>query len=415
MDKKDCNFERDETHQFQVGEEVYVLDKNKLDIYEAIIEKIGKKYYSVHYPEYPDDDGPVGFHRVLMRTTRNKEIYDQQEAIRRRREAEAEEEEEEANEEEDSSSENAEEEEKGHEEEEEKKEKPKKEKAPRKPREPKPKKERAPRKPKPKKPSAAAIGKSLAAVLREAKNTHIKSVPDFEGWLDENYQSDEIVLSRRSELVERFTKMIKKRERVHVAVTGVDYSSASENYSDYDEEEIKYERPEIIRVPPPKLESQIGGTGVKFPGCLSFASTGSEEKDTDMTIQFEDGCANCFIYKTATYSYLILNGMKFRIKTEDRFLDDKELFDENEVEQIDNAQTTSVLYPARTMNDTVQLMYPPEYGEYLEMVQKEKKRDRVTRLDDITLEDVTDGKRTRKTKQSKKIIDDDMSNEYDTD
>lgn len=93
VEEEDVNdipdFERVENHQFQKDEEVYMIDPNGLDLWEGIIEKVEGNKYSIHYPEFPTDDEDVeGTDRVLVRTDKNKEIYNNQEKIRAEKEEE---------------------------------------------------------------------------------------------------------------------------------------------------------------------------------------------------------------------------------------------------------------------------------------------------------------------------------------
>ncbi|KAK8888034.1 hypothetical protein M9Y10_039094 [Tritrichomonas musculus] len=93
VEEEDVNdipdFERVENHQFQKDEEVYMIDPNGLDLWEGIIEKAEGNKYSIHYPEFPTDDEDVeGTDRVLVRTDKNKEIYNNQEKIRAEKEEE---------------------------------------------------------------------------------------------------------------------------------------------------------------------------------------------------------------------------------------------------------------------------------------------------------------------------------------
>lgn len=422
MDKKDCNFERDENHQFQVGEKVYVIEKGGIDIFEAEIVKVGQKLFSVHFPEYPEDDGKVGLSRLLQQTARNKEIFEKQEEIRKRRAEEEDEAEPEANneeeEEEEAAGESDDEEVVETVEEEEKSEKtkkkaakPKEPKAPRKPREPK---ERKPREPKPKKPSAAAIRKALTGVLREAKQNNIKTLERFESWIDEKYAEDELVTNNRDQLIERFNSTHKKpgkTVRVRVEPNHREYSDSGNYSSDDESEEIRYDHPEVIRIPPSSAPSEIDGAGIKFPGCLSFETDRDDETSMDMIIKFEEGYANCFIYRTQNEQYLILNGMKFKLKQEERMLDDRDLFEEHDVEQIDNAKTMSILYPAMRMKDTLQITYSSEYNDYLALVEKEKKRGRTVNRSDTIIAEETE-KKSQKKKPVKKL---DLGDIEDTD
>ena len=85
-------FDRPE-HEFQVGEKVYVIEETEFDIFEAEIQEIGEETFSVHYMEFPDDDGKVAKARVLVQSEKNKSIFEEQEEIRNAKDNEEEEEE----------------------------------------------------------------------------------------------------------------------------------------------------------------------------------------------------------------------------------------------------------------------------------------------------------------------------------
>ena len=77
------NFERDEDHDYQPREEVYVIDNDGYDIYEAVIVNVEGFRYTVHYPEYPNDDEVLdGTSRLLPKTRVNTRIYRNQEVVR---------------------------------------------------------------------------------------------------------------------------------------------------------------------------------------------------------------------------------------------------------------------------------------------------------------------------------------------
>lgn len=89
-------FERVEDHEFQKGEEVYMIDPNGFDLWEGVVEGVDGDKISIHYPEFPEDDETVeGTERVLVKTDVNKEIYNKQEEVRKLKMEEEEEENEE--------------------------------------------------------------------------------------------------------------------------------------------------------------------------------------------------------------------------------------------------------------------------------------------------------------------------------
>ena len=91
MEDENPDFERDENRQFRVDDKVYVIADNQYDIYEAEITAVNDGSYSVHYPEYPDDDTDVDEESLLPITERNQRIFEEQEQIRREKEREEEE------------------------------------------------------------------------------------------------------------------------------------------------------------------------------------------------------------------------------------------------------------------------------------------------------------------------------------
>lgn len=88
-------FDRAE-HTFTKGEKVYVIDPNGYDIWEAEITEVKENSVSVHYPEYPEDDGEIqnDTKRVLAQSKKNKKIFEDQEAVRNEKDNEEEQDEE---------------------------------------------------------------------------------------------------------------------------------------------------------------------------------------------------------------------------------------------------------------------------------------------------------------------------------
>jgi hypothetical protein len=73
---------------FKISDEVYIIDDNGYDIFEAIIKTKVNDRYEIHYPEYPDDDGFVHKSRILFQTEQNKKIFEEQEESRKQTEQE---------------------------------------------------------------------------------------------------------------------------------------------------------------------------------------------------------------------------------------------------------------------------------------------------------------------------------------
>ncbi|KAK8836898.1 hypothetical protein M9Y10_037424 [Tritrichomonas musculus] len=82
---KEVDFDRPEGYVFKEEENVYVIDPNGFDIWEAQISKIVADNYAVHYPEYPQDDEELhGTARLLAATEKNKDIYKRMENNRQK-------------------------------------------------------------------------------------------------------------------------------------------------------------------------------------------------------------------------------------------------------------------------------------------------------------------------------------------
>jgi hypothetical protein len=76
-------FERTKDHTYEVNEKVFVIDKNGFDIWEAQITTIQNGTYSVHYPEFPEDDEALpDTSRILLDTRVNRRIFNNQEGER---------------------------------------------------------------------------------------------------------------------------------------------------------------------------------------------------------------------------------------------------------------------------------------------------------------------------------------------
>lgn len=81
------NFEHaEEDHEFHVEDEIYLIDKNKVDIFKGKINKINKKGYTVTLTDH-DENGPktvLSPKRLLLLTPTNNEIYEKQQEIRKK-------------------------------------------------------------------------------------------------------------------------------------------------------------------------------------------------------------------------------------------------------------------------------------------------------------------------------------------
>ncbi|KAH0791428.1 39 kDa initiator binding protein [Histomonas meleagridis] len=72
------DFERTD-HQFQRGDDIYFIDRNKTDLWKAKIKKCNEKYYAIHFEDVDKVDKKVkGTERLLERTEKNNQIYEAQ-------------------------------------------------------------------------------------------------------------------------------------------------------------------------------------------------------------------------------------------------------------------------------------------------------------------------------------------------
>jgi len=80
---KEPEFERVVDHEFKLKETVFMIDPNGYDIWEGQITSIEGLKFSIHYPDYPNDDEVVeGTERMLVATKMNRRIFNNQEAKR---------------------------------------------------------------------------------------------------------------------------------------------------------------------------------------------------------------------------------------------------------------------------------------------------------------------------------------------
>lgn len=73
----------DPDYEFQQGDEIYVIDKNRHDIWAATIRKISSKGYFVHYESDHEDRKYPGTNRFLLRCPHNNAIFEAQEKERK--------------------------------------------------------------------------------------------------------------------------------------------------------------------------------------------------------------------------------------------------------------------------------------------------------------------------------------------
>lgn len=75
----------DENHEFHIGDEVYLIDNNKVDIFKAKIDKVNKKSFMVSFLDHNDEPKKVlSPKRLLLATPTNNAIYEEQEQNRKK-------------------------------------------------------------------------------------------------------------------------------------------------------------------------------------------------------------------------------------------------------------------------------------------------------------------------------------------
>lgn len=391
-DIPDFEFVRD--HEFKVDEGVYVIDQNGFDIYEAVITDIdGDGVYSIHYPDWPDDDCTITDEdeRLLAKTGRNVRIYRDQEKIRNEN-AKGEDSDDEDDEDENYESDG---EKKKKKKKDKKKGKQKKEKAPK---EPKPKKEKKekpkkekkekPKKEKQKKEKSRPVKRTsniralIQSCIQKAAMSNINTIEDFEEFLDQKYGDNADINEHRDLFIANFERISSNNQGN--AFDQYDFKdimlgSDESEYSDSDEK--TYDIPEIIQVPPRKQDIPIG-YDMQLPSNLQF-----QDQKSPMSINFDkDGNANAFIWRTAEADYLILNGMKFEINhtkiPEQYFLYEAQVRPIQPVNPI----SAYVLYPGVKYSEKAVITTPPECNEYFAMLNRSKKKGVTQQLDEMPIE-----------------------------
>jgi hypothetical protein len=388
------NFERFPDHEFQIGEPIYVLDPNEFDIWTAEVTEVLEDELGVHYPDWPEDDGPVPRIRCLVVSDKNRVIFEDQERTRAEKERQLS-----SGGEFESSSDSDEEtarkrkmKKKGKKPPKEKKppkaKKPPKEKKVRPPREPKPHKEKKERvkkerKPKQEKKKDVSQGKRENLILNRARMDQVRTIEDFEDFLDRHYGDDQEVLLMRDELIRRYQRYASQRHDGDSSEDLFDSSGSEEVESSSSEIEERYYEPEYMRLPP--TEDVIDGFGIRMPSYLSVGLSSASSNKEGILFD-EDGNANCFIYEVSeNEKWLILNGHKFRIKA----LGDSahpEFYCCRDVEVVDgNHLTGSIFYPRVGVTHDISLIHPTEDGEYWNCASAEKKQKKgqVNQLDEI--------------------------------
>jgi hypothetical protein len=77
------DFEIIQGHDFKPKEKVMVIDPNGYDLWEGVIISVKPGKYSIHYPEFDDQDEELeDVSRLLVNTRKNRRIFNQQEARR---------------------------------------------------------------------------------------------------------------------------------------------------------------------------------------------------------------------------------------------------------------------------------------------------------------------------------------------
>lgn len=371
------NFSRHEGHEFKDGEQIYVIDPNKYDIWAAEIQSVTDKGYKIHYPDYPDDDCLVeDASSFLVKDDVNTKIFKSQEKIRKQLE--------EKEDREDSDSDDYQQTKK-------KAPKKKKKEKPKKEKKPKEKKEKPPKEPKPKKekPKKAKEGKfkkisgekEYRKILHDSVKTAFQrniSDPDsFIEFFDNTYRpiyGDKQMNKISADAVQRFTRELARSQDNEIDGEEIIGDFGSDSYGEvsdhFEEEDIKFEQPEEITLPTIKgkiqngYEISIGNTSLSF------------NKNDPFPILFEDERCNAFIYKTPATQYLILNGMKFELEQidEDDSSPKQYFYDESKLPPHDNQQSVSYFYPKLMKLGIMKVKESPECIKYMEMQIKKKSK-----------------------------------------
>jgi hypothetical protein len=386
MDDDLPEFERFPEHEFQIGESIYVIDPNEFDIWTAEVTEVLEDEIGVHYPDWPEDDGLVARSRCLVISDKNKEIFEDQEETRAEKERHL------SSEDEFGSSDNEAKTTKKRKTKTQKKKPPKEKKPPRekkppkekKVRPPKEKKERLKKERKPKqetKKKEVKHGKRENFILNKARMEQVRTIEDFEDFLDRHYGDDQEVTDMRDELIRRYQRYASERHDGDSLDDLFESSGSEEVESSSSEIEERYYEPEHIRLPPP--DEMIEGFGVRMPSYLPIGLA-SASGSHDGILFNEDGDANCFIYEVGKVRWLILNGHKFLL----RDLNDgahPEFYCCKNVEVVEgNLLTGSIFYPKVKAAHDISLVHPTEDGEYWDVgSDKKQRKGQVSQLDEI--------------------------------
>ncbi|KAK8843632.1 hypothetical protein M9Y10_024692 [Tritrichomonas musculus] len=86
LKKPDFDFNRKRS--YLPNDDVFVIDKNGFDIFEAVVMSVTNSGYSIHYPDFPQNDEQVGIERIIDKSEKNIDIFKKQEENREKKVAE---------------------------------------------------------------------------------------------------------------------------------------------------------------------------------------------------------------------------------------------------------------------------------------------------------------------------------------
>jgi hypothetical protein len=336
-------FFQEADHEFTVGEHVYVIDNNGFDIFDAVISDLQDSQIQVDYPDWPDDAGWVERERVIPSNRANDAIFNAQERIRKQKERE-EEEEDDADAYEDKQKVKP------------KASKPKtrppkqkpvrEKKPPKEPKPPKPPKEKKAKPPKPPKPP-----KAVAKPKEVPRERPPKPTPIAAGSSDDEQS----------------------------------FSESDESIEPAEPEIPHFDEPERLIIPEPEREVE-DAIELRFPPALPGVAAGSTDEVGDMAIRFgAGGAANCFIYRVDSgEEWLILNGMKFRMRPFGDEMENEGLYYESKVRGRGGLKyTDAVIYPAVRLGRSQKVVQAPECNQFQEWLAKEKRKKESVAFTDV--------------------------------
>ena len=359
----------DESEVFQIGDEVYAIDDNEFDIYEGTIEEISSDgQYTIYFPEYENSEVKVR-DQLLFKTQKNQVIFKRQDNYRRKLEDR-----------EQRMKERQEKKQKNLEEKQRKKEERLKQQKLH-----QLKKEKKPKQSKTKQSKGTDYKLTPKSVVKAAYLTGVNELEDFIRWLQREKDSgnpekvryleenDDLLQATFSDQMAQFAQSSHQDIMDYSSVD--DYSGSY--YSDEEKEEIKEYEPEHLIQPIKPSEVPKATLLSIVPGSLSISNGKSREKPTKSTIKFSQGQSNAFIYRTFDKQYLILDGMKFEIKTIPSDGLNSFLYSRKEVKSTQDSSVSNyqLVEELDVRNTEGSISLPPEYNQAFTQNKKVSKKE----------------------------------------